>query len=523
MKKRILNIIALLVITASGCSLKEDPKFSLNEITVFSNVDGAQLALNGVYAGVSSAWVAGQFMYEVAEMSSGLSYTDKAAWRGELAGLNVLPTNILLKFVWERGFLAIKNANNFIAAVEASPLTEEVKINFIGQAKFIRSFVYLQFTGLWGGLPLRNSKTNSDNTHIQRASRSEVYDQIEEDLLEVIESLEPSSNHGQVNEWAARALLAKTYFLRASQEDETNGTQSAYWQLAKVQGDLVINSGVYALDMSFINLWDGLTPTTESLFEFEYGFGGSSNGFVVNGLSKATAPNGSNNGFVFSRTRASKTALDFHMDKYPGDPRIDVTFFHTSFNNVTNGTTPALYPAITNSNVAGWPYYKKYFDPNQVVSESAEDAIMLRYADLLLLMAEVENELGNSGLAQSYVNTVLSRARTADGANATEPADWPLLSKEDFRKRIFYERQIELMGEGKNFVEVRRRGVAWFQDILQRHNDNPNNEPERDPRWSDYIYDLSQTNLEKNLLLPLPSVELNFNELMSEVDQNPGY
>ncbi|MEQ6118016.1 RagB/SusD family nutrient uptake outer membrane protein [Reichenbachiella sp. MALMAid0571] len=513
-------IILMFTVAFSSCELTENPLYSLNEVTVFSDETNAQLAMNGIYVQLGGQPFAGMWLMETSEMGSGLGYANISAWRADLVMLNVSPATLLPARMWDAGYRTIRDANAFINAVEASELSTEVKDRFIGEAKFIRGFVYLQLTGFWGGLPLRTEPVNTETTNVKRSTRSEVYDLIEEDLLDAIERLEQNDNHGKVNEWAARALLAKTYFLRASQEDEINGTSSSYWQKAKEQGEIVISQGPYVLDPSLVNLWDANTTSAEVIFKVNFAQGALYNFNPASTEPAGASVAGSNNG----RCRASKTAYDIHADKYPGDPRLDATFFHTSYERVSNGTTPNLYPVNKANNTFGWPYFKKHFDPDRVANESSKDQVLFRYADLVLLMAEVESELGNSGLAQTYVNQVLQRARTTDGASATEPADWPILNKEDFRKEIYMERVIELMGEAKTYVELRRRGAAWLGEVLQRHNDNPNLDIGRHATWTDVTYDdLSQSFLEKNLLLPLPSTEINFNDLMTQSDQNPGY
>lgn len=527
MKAYLLFIGILLVVVSSSCELNEDPRYTLSSGTVFSTEGNIQNALNGIYVYMERSNFYGGRFFEGSEMGSGLGFAPKAAAVGApIAGLDLEPTLAFTRSIWNTGFAALGQINLFLTNLESSQVDEDIKREYTGQGKFLRAFNYLQLTGLWGGLPIYTKATTSvEDAYVPKSSQEEVYDQIESDLLDAIDLLKPDNNYGKINQWAARALLAKVYFLRASQEDGINGTSSAYWQLAKEQGDIVINQGPYSLDPSFENLWDGHTQSPEKIFTLYFTLNQDPN---ANTLSRAFSPPASNiDGLLWYRNRASKEVFDYYNNKYPGDPRIDATFFHTSYMryiaNTQSWESTPLYPAVVDHNSRGWPYVKKHFDPNQSAKYSSKDITLYRYADLLLLMAEVENELDNSGLAQTYVNKVLKRAREADGVDSPEPADWPVMSKDDFRKEIFLERQFELYGEGKCYVEVRRRGTEWFGEILQRHNDNPNNMPDRNPNASDYIYDVSEGNLIKNMHWPIPDEEINFNEAINITDQNPGY
>lgn len=517
----------LLFFCSIGCELVENPRYTLSSEIVFSSEENIQNALNGIYVYMERSNYFGGRFFEGSEMGSGLGFAPKAAAVGApIAGLDLEPTLAFTRSIWSTGFAAIGQINLFLANLESSPLEQAVKDPFIGKGKFLRAINYLELSGLWGGLPIFTKATQTiEDAYVSRSTKDEVYDQIEKDLLEAIDLLQPDINYGQINQWAARALLAKVYFLRASQEDGISGTSSLYWQMAKDQGEIVIEQGPYELEVSFEKLWDGFSPSPEHIFTLYFTLNQDPN---ANTLSRAFAPPASNqNGLLWARNRATKEVFDFYSTKYPGDPRIDATFFHTSYlrylaNSGSWASTP-LYPEVIDHNARGWPYVRKNFDPDQSAKYSSKDILLFRYADLLLLMAEVENELGNSGLAQNYVNQVLERARNADGANSPEPADWPVLGKEEFRKEIYLERQFELYGEGKSYVDVRRRGIEWFGEVLQRHNNNPNNMPDRHPNLSDYTYDVSVDNLTKNLLWPLPDEEINFNDSISFEDQNPGY
>src|SRR5699024_9548795 len=105
---------------------------------------------------------------------------------------------------------------------------------------------------------------------------------------------------------------------------------------------------------------------------------------------------------------------------------------------------------------AGWPLWKKQIDFNCQAQQSNNNIILYRYADFLLLMADVYNELDETDRAANLVNEVLRRARTSVSPEASQPVDFPSgLSKDQMRKKIFYERLFELAAEPEMYFDIR--------------------------------------------------------------------
>ena len=149
-------------------------------------------------------------------------------------------------------------------------------------------------------------------------------------------------------------------------------------------------------------------------------------------------------------------------------------------------------------------------------------------------MADVENELGNSGQALTYLNQVLTRARTSV-PGAVYPQVQTALTKDAMRDKIFFERMFELAGEPVLFEDIRRRGTAYLRKVLDIHNNNKdvlyryNLEIANNisaGNFRDYIFNngtLTEDFLKKNLLLPIPLNEINSNNKIAPEDQNFGY
>lgn len=191
-------------------------------------------------------------------------------------------------------------------------------------------------------------------------------------------------------------------------------------------------------------------------------------------------------------------------------------------------------------NISDWAYFGKYMSRDISGRYGNNNLYIYRFADFLLLMADVENELGNTGGAQLLVNRVLKRARQSAKKTATYPKDWVGLGQEEVREKIFDERLYELAIEFDMFSDSRRRGIRWRQRLLERNNNHPLTrtcyeygiENSYAAYWREYMFPEDHVNasgsvwdtfLIRNQLMPIPQPELSSNGAITLKDQNPGY
>ncbi|QZT35570.1 RagB/SusD family nutrient uptake outer membrane protein [Halosquirtibacter xylanolyticus] len=525
MKTTILYTLMIGSFLFSSCNswLDEDPQYTLNAKTVFESEKSAQMALYGCYSSMTTLGTFGNYAEELSAGTSGLFYLRKQGnWMEELGSLNVSPTNTLLVMHWDELYRAISQFNNYLAFIDKANLRPEFISRTKGEVYFLRALAYYQLVTKWGGVPLRLSPTNKEHINEPRATEQACYDAILSDLDKAIIELKPENR--DVSQIAAYALKSKTLFIMASraQNDMT------LWEKAKLAGEKVITSGRYKLAENYQKLFDGMS-NKETIFSLHFMTYQYSN---YNRTGAVFCPQGSTkNGTNWSRIQVSKTVFDEHNKLYPGDPRIDISYFHTSYAYYKKqelfNSAYEVYPSVNwenNKDFRQWPNLKKYWDKDQVATYSSRDITPIRYADILLLMAEVENELGNKTTALGYVNQVMTRARNSSTSawGAINPTNWSeSMTKEEIRDRLFVEREFELLGEGDDFIDARRRGVEKFKWMLLRHNKNKNNRPDQHPVWSDHVYDLSKA--ERNMYLPIPLKEINTNDAITESDQNKGY
>ena len=209
--------------------------------------------------------------------------------------------------------------------------------------------------------------------------------------------------------------------------------------------------------------------------------------------------------------------------------------------NTFNGEYPAMVKALWNNfTVAGnsekWPYFGKLYDQGQSATRSNKHLIVYRYAEMLLLMADVYNELDQKDRAIELANEVLKRARESVFPAATQPTDWPkTLTKEQVCEKLYFERIFELMGEPSLYEMVRIRGTEYMERLLLKNNNHDltrtgnDNYQTNANNFLDRVFDggtttsLSADFLRKNLLLPIPSSEIDANSAITNADNNFGY
>ena len=184
------------------------------------------------------------------------------------------------------------------------------------------------------------------------------------------------------------------------------------------------------------------------------------------------------------------------------------------------------------TNTKSWPYFKKPWDPEQSGNNSHKNLILYRYADMLLMAADVYNELGQTDKAITFANEVLKRARQS--GNASQPADWKSgLSKEQVREKIYFERIFEGAGEPEMYQKMRLRGTGLLKKAFEVNNghgiiqESVANNPKGNGNWGERIFNDGNLNdenfLKKNLLLPVPKDEIDTNSALDYSDNNYGY
>jgi hypothetical protein len=516
MKKHIyifLTAVTLLVMVSCESLIDEKVYSYLVSSNLYSNTQGCDAALTGVYGQFLNTEFFGRYAPQIST-SYDLMFTRTGTQVSNnfTDGVN----NLFFERLWNSYFLSINRSNDVIYNVSRSGIPQADKNRILGEAHFLRAMLYFDVVRYYGGVPLRTEPTTQTNINMPRATVDQVYTQIISDLdtAKVLMVDQGKQVPGRPHKMAAYALEQKVYLTLAG-----NDPTSPYWQKSLDNGLVVYNSQAYQLVKPFASLWDVKKQNSvESIFEIQASM---QLGTINSSMTQFFLPNG----YKFAsgnRAKVNKEVYDSHVKQYPGDPRVDATYLDSSYVNITNGKTTKIWP-LTKTGTTAYTYIMKYFDPAYAGSSSNSNYIYLRYADVLLMLAEAENEINGPDGAYNYVNAVLDRARDRNGngvfeANEIQPADWSGMTQDQFRTRIMDERKYELMGELQTYFDIRRRGKDYLKQVIILHNTYPAN-----ITAAEYTVGTDSITLSRAMLLAIPQIEMSTNTSLKPTDQNPGY
>ncbi len=512
-----IQFISALLVTAllwSSCEIEENPKFPSTE-TLFETEEGAYTVLMGAYASLANFNYYGADFQHLTYMSSGLFTSGRDQSLTDILILETTPSLNYVENLWRTVYQSIGRCNDMIINMEKSHLVDTAGHHpYLGQAYFIRGLNYFNLVRIYGKVPLMIDVVNPDNMNLPRADVDAVYQRIIADLENAKAMLPENGVNGLPGKYAAHTLLAKVYMQLAGNKtaDETD-----YWQ--KAYDEAIAVKGKFALMDNYADLWLESTSNNnqESIFEIQ---GNEEN--TLRQYQLFTPSNGNKGCSVWGRIKPHIECYTQHAEAYPGDPRIENTFLTewVKYNKNTGEPIKApikTYPTFKNRNNKdkSYPFLYKYYikDHTRLNYNTIMNLVLFRYADVLLMLAEIENELNGPDAAYAYVNEVLTRAR----GGGTEPADWSGLTQEDFREAIMQEYRYELLGEGHEWFNDRRRGYQWFKThVIDPHNNHPDYDftKQRDVKLPDNS---------RNILMPIPLSEITANPNISVTDQNEGY
>lgn len=184
----------------------------------------------------------------------------------------IAPNNPSVEGMWKKWYSMISRANTAIGVINkaANFTDEDLKVQLIAQAKFLRGFAYFELVKHFGGVPLITDYITDASYDFKKpkATAIEVYSQIEKDLLEAAEVLPAvATEKGRATKGAAYAVLAKA-----------NLYQKDYNQTVKYC-EKVMGLG-YSLEEKFEDNWDlNNEYGKESILEIGYISGGLYNNF----------------------------------------------------------------------------------------------------------------------------------------------------------------------------------------------------------------------------------------------------
>jgi starch-binding outer membrane protein, SusD/RagB family len=511
MRHRYLTLGLSLVLLLPACNKDALDKVNPNGGTpdsYYANAIELTQGVNAIYALVQGTNLVGReyfFTHDLRSDDVATGGGQLEAPRAQLLTGSHTPANAVMNSVWNGFYRVILRANAVIAngpEVQPQYISEDLRKRLIGEAQFLRAWAYYNLVSLWGGVPLYTKPSESLEETEPRASVEAVYALIISDLTAAQTSLPTTydgDNKGRATSGAAQALLGKVY------------VQKGDYAAAKPELEKVVNSGVYSLVPNYEDNFKEETGfNNESVFEIGYAGQtinwGSADG---DGVHDATVRTQEYNAIGWRNLVPSDALLADYERVSKGDAKNDPRFgynFYRIGDKFNNGADE-----ISNTNVQGnesnfegkrekisWKKYTSIYKNNINGYYGPMNMRIIRYADVLLLLAECENEVGTAANAIDYLNQVRTRPSVAMPPYPT--ANYPVNSKAEILRAVQHERRVELAGEQvRNF------------DILRWRQQGKIAEP------------ISYFQANKQELLPIPQDEISNNPKLTQADQNPGY
>ena len=475
MKKAIYIFLAAACLSSCDSFLDEPMKGDYSTSTMYSSAEQAELAVNAVYNAAAysiNLWKFGDIPSD--DSVKGGNAGDQADL-GYIDEWNVLSDNGAVAEFWQNTYETIARANNAIAGIESSSIDEGVKAQLIGEAKFLRAFSYFQLVNIFGEVPLKlKPQSTEENVHVGFYSVEDIYEQIERDLTDaqVLPASYASTETGRATKGAAYGLLAKAQLYQGKYNEA----------LASINSLKSLN--VYDLEDDYADLFrlgaDGVSNGNSIESIFALFFLSDQVPALGNALNQWFAPS-AEGGYYFNAP--TQDWVDSFSEKTvdgTDDPRIDASIGREGVEWFGQGPFQKAWAPTTGYLV------KKHNQPLSEVDAGRKGDgglayIYLRYADILLMEAECQNELHHPELAESPLNDVRGRAGLSDITGKTE---------EEMRTIIREERRKELGFEFHRFFDLMRWGEEAAKEALGA------DFPWEAPR---YYFPVPQTELDSNL------------------------
>ncbi len=473
MKKLIYITIVFFAGILVSCEdyLEAPTKSSLDESVIFSTPDLAKGAVDGIkvsFAETNS--YRGRFLPYYG-MNTDIEWYNSSEnvgdGKADLSVYKSTPSNNQMNSTnnaWAKMYEGIERANICIKGLRAygnpEPGTELGYL--LGEALTLRAVYYSDLLKTWGDVPARFEPITTETLYLPKSSRDVIYKQLIDDLEEA-STLVPWPNESAATQSVERVSKAFTKGLRARlclaasgysqypdgirRSSDPELSVSTLYPIARQECLDIINSNSCKLENAFEtvfmkNCQDNINAGSESIWEIPFSAGRGRMLFTFairhNSVDQYTSQaKGGNAGPV--------PYLFYDYDVK--DTRRDVSVVPYEWGKAVDGFAQQEMLSLER-----WSFGKfRYEWMNRIVTSSNDDGVnklYMRYAEVILMLAEIENELNGSSAAAPYLKMIRQRA--------FNPADWPekvdayinsISTKEAMFDAIVEEHKFEFCGE----------------------------------------------------------------------------
>ncbi|MFC6997268.1 RagB/SusD family nutrient uptake outer membrane protein [Rufibacter roseus] len=545
MKKFLYSTLFFISAGLFSCQdfLETTPSDFISPGNYFRNESDINTVLNGVYDPLGRMY--SRILWFDSDVAD--QVFDMRSWvQVDMSFNNYDASDVKVAALWDNLYDGINRANVLLANLDKADMSQEKKTVVRGEAKFLRAYYYFLLVTYWGDVPFRTEPTSSVNdVNIPRTPAKEIFAFITKEMEEAEAMVNPItaySFNSRVTKSVVQGILARVYLKMAGEplNDKSKYAEALNWAL-KVRD----NGAGHSLNPNYANIFINqardVYDLKEVIWEVEYNKGPSGRVDEEGNLGNTNGLGTSNEeiGYSYSIINVLKSHFDLYLPAftidsinadgsvnpfkilYTPDTRRDWNI--APYTYVSNaGTAKRRYTStqIYNRKNAKWRREYETAQPKALNTTSINFPI-LRFADVLLMIAEAENEVnGPTPLAHEAINLVRRRAfgKLRPGATNVEEYDLKDLDVSAMRLAIMDERSKELFSEGLRKFDL----VRWGEYLVRMR--NVQMEVTADPFDASLkaaALKAAINTSERNLLLPIPLRELSLNSSITQ--NNPGW
>lgn len=507
MKTYIKTILAVLftglfLFPSCDDQLEQTNPNKATEETFWKDEADFNLALTSCYTPLKNALNGGY--YGTRGVMLRIARADEVDFRNDISDVYTINrftnsnTNSLTQGMFYQFYNALYRTNSIMQKLEEKKeqFSQEFQNAVTGECSFIRGFYLFQLAKEFENVPLRLTASQSPSTFpLAKSTQREIWDQAEIDLKKAAELLPVTNKLGKPTKGAAYAALGKLYIY----EEE--------WQKAiDVMEPLTKGPYTYRLVDDFDwNFDDSHENNAESIFELLIeDVGGTDlwgNGENINSTQSNTRPKEYAAAEVGGWFEANPTQqmMDIFLKEKDKDGNYDYrarcsvawdyegcTYYQKPFREIFAEDKWNTYWILKYQN---WKTMtEEVSPPKSFINERA-----IRYADVLLLLAEAYMNVGNLDASIGYINQIRRRANLNDYSGAK--------TKDAVFEDLVHQRAVEFFVEGERFYDLRRWGM--FDETMKTCDDT---------RYKNFSAGKTG-NTNKFYYFPIPAKELETNEL----------
>lgn len=509
LNKIFISGMAMLSLTACNDFLDVDPdSTSANTEFIYNNEGEISTALNGVYAQILSGSTFGNNLYKDFQLNSDVDFstnTSETASGNKPARFDTRSDAGNINSLWNALYTGVETANEFIFNLKNSKLyeekmkteiadgentggvvTEEVPnvtklTQMMGEAKVMRAMFYHELLSYWGDIPFTFKATyETNNLYPEVTDRQTVSDSLIADLRHAAEWMQSDKDETlgapeRISKEAAYAMIARLalqaggYSLNHDAND-VNGYKMTrpsnykeYYQIARDYAKKVIDAGGHSLNKSYRDVFVDecnhiVNKGDDAIFEIPFGkdYSGAW-GYAQGPKSEVDANNEtdfSNQAWGSTSGNVRTTRFYRHMFK-EGDARRDYVCGTWGY---SNQGLPAINFSYTMYNNKWSKLWNTVGLGKSSTGNTGINFAYIRYADVLLMFAEADNEV-NGAPTQEAIDAVNQVRRRAYNGVDYELTDAQTATKEDFLKAVLDERKFEFAGENMRWKDLVRNNL----------------------------------------------------------------